>query len=135
MWYEKYIGTPWVSKPCPPESFNCGELVRYILKQYAGIDTPIITANANSLRECIAAMRPSYFGLSPLSADAIPQQFDVVFMCQADREDHVGIAVDTTEGLLILHCCEGSGTVLETPFELLGNGFRKLKWYRHMEIK
>ncbi len=132
MWCDAYIGKPWAPVPDPPRSFSCGELVRHLFRERLGIDMPAILANAGVLRECIADIAtPARYGLAPLPAGASPQEFDVAYMVQATRQNHVGLAVDSPDGLLILHCVQGAGVVLNSPAELLGVGFRRIDWCRH----
>lgn len=132
-WYEQYIGKPWVASPAPPVSFNCGELLRHVHKEL-GIETATIKADAISLRECVDNMRPEIFGLRALKEDESAQTFDCAFFARAKYEDHCGIAVETCDGLLILHCLQGVGVVLENAYEALARGFRDINWYRHKEL-
>lgn len=133
IWWEKYIGRPWRANPEPPESYNCGELVREVLRERAGIETPDIIANAAVLRECVKAMLPSRYGLRPLRNEE-PKELDVAFMVRASREDHVGIGINTDDGLKILHCQQGAGVTWDSPAELLGMGVRRINWYRHEDL-
>ena len=68
LWWERYMGKPWAAVPEPPQSYTCGELVRAILRERCGIETPEVLANAAVLRECVAAMQPDRYGLRPLLA-------------------------------------------------------------------
>lgn len=133
-WWEKYVGRPWKANPEPPESYNCGELVRAVLLERAGIDTPAIGVNAAVLRDCVGAMLPSRYGLRPLKKEEDPRELDVAFMVRALREDHVGIAVMSGDGLKILHCQQGAGVTWDSPAELSGRGVRRINWYRHEEL-
>lgn len=130
-WYEQYIGKPWKAAPSPPLTFNCGELIRYIYKHTLEIKLAEIDADATKLKECIANMRPSIFGLRSLSPNEKPQEFDCAFFARANYEDHCGIVVQTLDGLMILHCMQGLGVVLESPLEAKARGFRAISWYRH----
>lgn len=133
-WYEQYIGKPWVAAPLPPDSFNCGELLRYVHREHLGIETANIEANARSLRECVANMRPEIFGLRPLADDEEPQDYDCAFFARSRYEDHCGIAAQTVDGLLILHCLQGVGVVLESVLEAKARGFCGIIWYRHKRL-
>lgn len=131
-WFDAYMGKPWSAVPHPPQSFTCGELVRYVLRQHCGIDMPCILANAAHLRECLRDLgQPARYGLYPLPAGAAPQEYDVAYMLRSTRQDHVGLAVMTADGLMILHCQQNSGVVLDNPAELMGTGLRRIAWYRH----
>ena len=41
-WHEAYLNKPWAAVPRPPETFNCGELVRAVHRDLLGIDSPTI---------------------------------------------------------------------------------------------
>lgn len=133
-WWDAYIGKPWAVVPNPPETYTCGELVRAVHRDVHKIDSACIEANAAILRECVAAMQPTRFGLRPLEDGESPQEFDVVFLMRATREDHVGIAAQTIEGLRILHCQQNVGVTMDSPAELRALGYRHMRWYRHEEL-
>ncbi|SBV91619.1 conserved hypothetical protein [uncultured Desulfovibrio sp.] len=134
-WYEQYVGKPWKGIPNPPDSYTCGELARAVLRDQCGIDAPEILADAFSLRSCINAMRnPGYYGLRPLAPTEQPQQFDVVFLLRTTMQDHVGIAVDSLDGLMIMHCQQGPGVTMGSIAELHGLGFRHMLWHRHVAL-
>ena len=133
-WWKQYLGKPWEAVPNPPHSYTCGELLRAVHLEMFGIETAPILADALDLRDCIMAMKGERYGLRPLDTDEKPREFDSVFMARVKYVDHVGIGVQTTDGLLVLHCLRGAGVVLESPGELRGRGFRRLDWFRHQEL-
>lgn len=134
FWYEEFIGKPWKAVPVPPNSFTCGELVRYIYKHRLGIDTPDIVADPDSLRQCIENLSiPDAYGLIPVQGD--PRPFDACYIMRHVRRDHIGVAVRTVEGIRILHCMRGVGVILESLAEIMGTtGCRRVEWYRHRLI-
>jgi hypothetical protein len=133
-WYEEYIGKLWEAIPNPPHSFTCGELVRYIYKTRLGIDTPLIYADPSRLDQCIVNLeQPEAYGLHPF--EGVPRPFDIVYAMRFVKRDHMGMAVMTTEGLMILHCQQGIGVVLESAAEIIGTtGARFLEWRRHKDV-
>jgi hypothetical protein len=133
-WWERYLGKPWRPQPEPPASYTCGELLRTVHRDLFGIEAAEILANPLSLRQCVEAMTPERFGLRPLTAGERPVEFDSVFMARVKYEDHCGIGAQTADGLLILHCQQGVGVVMDSQAELMGQGFRHLTWYRHREL-
>ena len=130
-WYEQYVGKPWEAVPNPPVSYTCGELVRAVYRDVLSIDSAEILADALDTRSCILAMTPERYGLRPLVSGEMPKEFDVAFMLRAEMKDHVGIASQTMDGLMILHCQRGCGVTMDTVAELRGAGFRRMLWYRH----
>lgn len=135
-WYLDYLGKPWQAVPNPPESYNCGELVRSVYRDILGVETAAIPVNnAQSALQCARAMQPEIFDLLPLPENEPPHEFDVCFMGRKTLMGHCGIAADTAEGLRVLHCPEAScGVVLDSPFELKLAGFPKIRWFRHKDI-
>ena len=56
-------------------------------------------------------------------------------MMRRVKRDHIGIAVQTPEGLMIMHCMQVAGVILETEAEILGTtGARSIEWRRHKDI-
>jgi hypothetical protein len=133
-WYGKYIGKPWEARPRPPESFNCGELLRHVFLDRLGIEAHAIPADAMDLTERVLAFTAGVFGLRPLGDDEPRKEFDCVFMRKTRYEDHCGVAVRTADGLLILHCLQRLGVVLESPLEVMGQGFSHINWYRYKDL-
>lgn len=133
-WFEEYIGKPWHEKCDPPKSFNCGELIRYIYKDRLSIDLPPITANPAKLKECIANLDiPDVYGMETFEGD--PRPFDICYIMRKARRDHVGMAVQTIEGLQILHCQQFAGVILQSASEIMGTtGCRFIEWRRHKNI-
>jgi hypothetical protein len=127
-WHEQYLGKPWTHAPDPPNSFNCGELLRHIYKQYLGYDAPLIMADTTVIASCISDIRDIkryYAGFRP--AD-IPRDFDVAVMSRStlERADHVGLYC----GGNILHCRPKVGVFLDDVFTLQSFGWRKIAWLR-----
>lgn len=135
-WYLDYLGKPWKASPNPPESYNCGELVRSIYRDLFDIETSAIpVSNAQSALQCARAMKPEIFDLLPLPENIEPQEFDVCFMGRKSLMGHCGIAVETGEGLQILHCPEAPcGVTLQKPIELKYSGFPLIRWFRHKDF-
>lgn len=132
-WWMQYLGKPWRAVPTPPESYNCGELVRAVHMDMLGIDSPTIPiADATSRMQCVKAMQPGLFGLEPLPEGAAPRAFDVAFLGRRTYLAHCGIAVVTGDGLRILHCPESAaGVCLDSLPELRLAGFSSVRWFRH----
>ena len=129
MWHEAYLGKPWSGTPNPPETFNCGELVRYFYNVDSGYEClPIPVPDARNLRDCVEAMSPSYFGLVPVEGE--PQDKDAVFLSRRHLMDHCGLGVKTPSGLYVLHCSQRGGVQLSTIGELRGQGYTGFSWWR-----
>ena len=98
-WWLDYLGKPWSANAEPPHSYNCGELVRAIHRDWLGIDSPTIpVTNFCNRLQCVRAMQPELFGLEPLPQDTAPRTLDVVFLGRGQRLSHVGVVVETSEG-------------------------------------
>ena len=135
-WWLAYLGKPWAAVPNPPESYTCGELVRAVHLDLCGIDSPPIpVTNAGSRAQCLRAMQPTLFGLEPLALTIEPRALDVVFLGRRERFGHCGVAVETTEGLRVLHCPEAAcGVTLDSLLELRFAGFPNARWFRHRDM-
>lgn len=135
-WYLKYLGKPWEANPNPPESYNCGELVRAIHRDLFGIDSPAIPIDdARSRKQCLEAMQPNIFGLLPLGKNENHREFDVAFLGRRIRLAHCGVAVNTQDGIKILHCPEAAcGVCLDNFIELKLMGFPEIRWFRHRDL-
>lgn len=132
-WWVEYLGKPWEAVPHPPDSYNCGELVRAVHRDLVDIDSPAIpVSDAHSGLQCLKAMQPGLFGLEPLRDGERPQTLDVAFLGRSERLAHCGVAVETSEGLRILHCPQSaSGVVLDELLQLRFSGFPSVRWFRH----
>lgn len=133
-WCLKYLGKPWQVAPTPPDSFNCGELVRHIYREKQGIEMAPIEADASDLRQCVEGMDYQPYRLIRLPEGELVRELDVVFMARNRHDDHCGLAVETGEGIMVLHCQQGSGVLLDSAFDLKSRGYRRLKWCRHEEL-
>ena len=135
-WYLAYLGKPWEATPCPPESYNCGELVRSVHRDMVGIDSPAIPiTDAHSRLQCLKAMQPDIFGLLPLPDEESPRSLDVAFLGRQNRLAHCGMVVETAEGLRVLHCPQcSSGVVLDDLLQLRLSGFPVVRWFRHKDM-
>jgi hypothetical protein len=133
LWWEKYIGKPWAAQAEPPQSFNCGELVRYVLKTRLNVEVKPIYADPRYLRQCIQNLSsPDAYDMHPVIDAAMP--YDLVFMARHALRDHIGIAVDFDGSLIVLHCQQGNGVTWDTESSLRAEGFRRIDWYRHRAV-
>ena len=80
-WHEQYLGKPWKHNPDPPNSFNCGELLRHIYKQHLGYEAPVLFADTNDLRSCIRDIAAIHRYARFRQVDA-PADFDVAVMAR-----------------------------------------------------
>ena len=129
MWHEEYLGKPWAGVPDPPNSFTCGELIRYIYHHDYGYEClPVPVPDAKNLKDCVRAMSPAYFGLVPVDGEI--RDKDAVFLSRRFLMDHCGLAVKTPEGLRILHCAQNIGVVLATKLDLKMQGYTGFSWWR-----
>lgn len=132
-WFYKYLGKPWQAVPNPPESYNCGELVRTVYRNECNIELPaILIDNARNRRQCIEAMKPDLFGFLPLSEVATHNNFDLILLGRRKQLSHCGLIVNTPDGERILHCPESAcGVCLDSYLELMIAGFPFVSIYRH----
>jgi cell wall-associated NlpC family hydrolase len=124
-WHEQYLGKPWTHIPDPPNSFNCGELLRHIYKTHLGHDAPPLLADTQDVRSCIRDVGNIGRYASFRRVDR-PQDFDVAVMSRGGPADHVGLYC----GGNILHCRPRVGVFLDDVFTLQSFGWRKIAWLR-----
>ena len=111
------------------------ELLRLALKNGASGVVAIPVADAGSRLQCVRAMQPGLFGLLPLPGDAAPRALDVAFLGRRTYLAHCGLAVETDEGLRVLHCPEAAcGVALDSLMELRVAGFPSVRWFRHRNM-
>ena len=131
-WFDTYIQRPWAAVPNPPYSFTCGELCRWILRERLGIETLPIYADANDLRQCVDNLaHPELYDLERFTGR--PRPYDLLYLARNVKFDHVGIAVTTRYGLRVLHCYQGGSVLLQSPGDLVNDGFRQQVWFRHQD--
>ena len=130
MWHEEWLGKPWSGVPNPPETFNCGEFVRYVYKRDLGHEClPVPVPDARKLKDCVKAMKPDYFGLVP--AELPLQDRDAVFMARRYMMDHCGMIVLLPNGEQgILHCSQQGGVQLSTFLEMKMQGYTSFSFWR-----
>jgi hypothetical protein len=117
-WHFDYLGKPWSPVPRPPESYNCGELVRYVHIDLFGIDSPIVPVpDANVMRACLGAMNPVYYGLCR-KADEVPmQEFDVIFLGRLREEWDMPLPAETI--VTFVEVPRGGGGGSSNPLQIL----------------
>ena len=128
-WHEQYLGKPWSHNPDPPNSFNCGELLRWIYKEFFGANVPVVLADTGDLRSCIKDIRAidRYWRFERVET---PQDFDMAIMARGGEADHVGICV----GSDILHCRPKVGVFLDDVFTLQNMGWKSIKYIRPLGL-
>lgn len=135
-WWLAYLGKPWQAEPNPPHSYNCGELVRAVHIDMVGIDSPTIPIeNPYVTLQCAKAMQPLYYGLLPLEEGQEPHALDVAFIGRKSCLAHCGMAVETFDGLRLLHCPQtAAGVVLDDFYQLRLMGYPAVRWFRHKDL-
>lgn len=129
-WHEQYLGKPWEHNPNPPHSFNCGELLRHIYRQYMGYDAPLVLADTRDVRSCIKDVGNigRYADFYPVT---VPQDFDIAVLSRGGPADHVGLYVNGD----ILHCHPRVGVSLDSAFALSVMGWKKVQYLRVKGVK
>ncbi len=130
MWHEEWLGKPWAGTPEPPETFNCGEFIRYVYRRDLGHEClPVPVPDARNLHDCLKAMQPDYFGLVP--AEEPLQDRDAVFMSRGRFMDHCGLLVLLPDGEeRILHCSQRGGVQLSSFLEMRQQGYTSFSFWR-----
>lgn len=125
-WTAKYIGKPWRVNPNPPQSFNCGELVRYVYKHELGIFSPPLIADVNKVRECIRDIR-SLKRYANFVQVFDKEAFDVAVFDMRGLSMHIGLYVPDD---LVMHADEEAGCVVIDDVAAIKSLGYDIKWYR-----
>lgn len=129
-WAADLIGRPYVDDGYGPEGFNCWGLVRWAFEHVHGVLLPIVAIddasidNSAAIREAIDAS-----GWRPTDS-CQPQADDIVLMTGLEGR-HVGMMVEVSGSLFLLHCLERIGVCLQPLSELGRAGFRDFTFWRH----
>ncbi|MDL2315659.1 hypothetical protein LJC59_01055 [Desulfovibrio sp. OttesenSCG-928-A18] len=106
------------------------------MKTRWGLEVPEILVDPLNTLQCVRAIgRPEYFGLRRLGSDEIPREYDVVYCAERNYQRHVGIAVDTIDGLMVMHCQQSTPVCLHPPAELLARVFKSMTWLRFTALE
>ena len=130
-WHEQYLGKPWAHNPDPPNSFNCGELLRHIYRVHLGYDAPVLLADTQDIRSCVRDIADMNRYFMEYQTVEIPRDFDIALMSRGGAPDHVGLYC----GGNILHCRPQVGVFLDDVFTLLHSGWPKITYIRPTELK
>lgn len=106
------------------------------LQTFQGFNSVLRDVNDNfsSYVPVLASVAAGFYGLEARPPGERPREFDVAFFARARDRDHCGVACMTADGLMILHCVQRSGVLLDSLAALRGcYGFRDVGWFRHRD--
>lgn len=108
MWYNKYIGIPYISKGRDAEGLDCWGLVRLVYKEQYNIDLPSLSEeyaadDSERHQELISLYKEGW------DKQEAPTEGDVVVFRVLGSESHVGIYIGNG---LFMHAREGVNTVV-----------------------
>jgi cell wall-associated NlpC family hydrolase len=127
-WAANLIGKPYEAGASGPDSYDCIGLVRHYFRSQHGVELPdydIATGSASDLARFTRAT-----GWRPVDDD--PEDQDIVLMIGPDGR-HVGVIVQTSEALGILHATGNNqrGQVIWQPLDTLF-GYRNFEIWRRV---
>ena len=128
-WVNDYIGKPWEKGAAGPDAYDCGGLVRTVMRTHYGIELRDIGADCASLIRQVRAI-DSDPAWSAFAQVGTPQDGDLVKLIRQTRPMHVGIWVALSTGGGILHAHQGGGVVFDEPWIVMAKGWGKLEYYR-----
>lgn len=110
MWYNKYVGLPFLEKGRTAEGLDCWGLARLVYKEQFEIDLPSFTSeyasvsDAEHLQELIAINKEGW------EAVDTPKEGDLLLISINGSASHVGIAINETQ---FLHVRENRDSAIE----------------------
>lgn len=129
-WCTQFIGRRYDVAGEGPDAFNCWSFFRHVQRERFGRDLPplpqvaTVTGFMRSFRD-----RTAGYGWRKLGKGEKRAEGDTVLMGHNTRPHHIGIWVAVAPPS-VLHCVEGMGSVLHTPFDLRIAGWLILDAYR-----
>lgn len=124
-WAAPLIGKPYKLGACGPDAFDCIGLVRYYFLHRHGLALPDYQLVADGSAELLAFIRATRWR----RVQGEVQDEDVVTM-ENFQGKHIGIAIETCEGLGLLHAVgtDQRGSVLWQPMASLVVYRNKQAW-------
>jgi len=122
-WVASYVGLPFKDHGRDLEGLDCWGLVRFILKQHYGIDTPDFGSNYSDTDDTVSVPQAIKGGLpGTWLSTASPQAGDLIIIAIAGKPMHCGMVV--APGYM-LHCVPNPGSCIES--------YDRPKWKRRVE--
>lgn len=130
-WSLPYIGLAYDIAGDGPDAFNCWSFFRHVERERFGRELPAVPG-VDRLPTIVRAFRDrsDSFGWRRLANGEKRDDGDAVLMSHRDRPHHVGVWVDSVPACAVLHCTEGAGSVLHSPFHLDIAGWNIVGTYR-----
>lgn len=123
-WARALLGKPWSRDGEGPDRFSCWGLVRTVFRERYGLDLPLVGAGDLASVSASQALKADASGWGSVPLDQA-REGDLVMLDRLDGERHVGVIVQASSGLRVLHA-EGYvqrgkevGTVCIEPLEAL----------------
>lgn len=125
-WAERWLGRPW-----DEETYDCAHFVEEVLREAFGrnLRMPAHAADPRQWDRQIEDLRDGYATPTPS-----PRDGDGALMhalgARHGRRWHLGLAAIAGGSVYVLHCQQGSGSVLHPVAELRGQLLELEGWYR-----
>lgn len=129
-WAAAYIGKPWAPDGFGPEVFSCWGLIRWIYRERYDIDLPEFPIITDPF-EIARAMRHQQ-NIGDWFPIAKPLDGCVVGMSSHQSFHHVGLYIEA-DGGMVLHACEGKGTICQSIHNLPAHGWNRVAYYLHRQ--
>lgn len=129
-WVNNYIGKHWEKGAAGPDAYDCGGLIRSVMRDHYGIDLRDIGADCASLIRQVKTIAndPAW---SEFESVDTPRGGDLVKMIRQAQPLHVGIWVELPQGGGVLHSHQGCGVVWDELWIVKAKGWIKLEYYRY----
>lgn len=125
-WATGYIGEPWVA-----QQNDCWAFCRRVWRDHFELEVPAVDVDAAHLALVARAFAGHAERANWIEVD-LPREGDAVLLAHARYASHVGVWIEA-DGGGVLHCDQASGVVFSTPQALDRCGWRRLRFYRHLD--
>lgn len=109
----RLIGLPYEAGAEGPSSFYCLGLVRYIKREFYGLDLPLVFADVDSPLAVARALRRAVADDGLIEAVEAPSDGDGCILGQGPVFEHVGLYIDAPGARGVIHAQVGMGVMFQ----------------------
>lgn len=131
-WTQDYLGLPYEKGGDTPGGFNCWGFFRHVQRHHFQIEVPLLT-EPEKLSKLLRKVRDAAVALGWAETKQ-PRSGDAVLMAHWKHPSHCGVWVDDVGAGSVLHCVNGTGSVLQGRMHLIVAQWRIIAFYRPIHV-